>query len=234
MKNLAVIPARGGSTRLKDKNIFPLGGKPLIRWITEAVIKSKCFDAVVISTDSDEIFETLNSDLDVERHDRPEIHATTKSTVLDAMIQLMGSCPKDLKIDTFSYFLPTCPFIDPKDIRAGMKKLKSKKVDTVVSMTEITETIQLACQMSGDSVLPVFDNLECGMTNSKFIKKFFKPSGAFYMGKWDHILTNKNFFRGNVKGVVIPKERSVDINDIYDIRLAEAILEGDDNDKHGK
>ena len=44
------------------------------------------------------------------------------------------------------------------------------------------------------------------------------------MGKWDKILENKNFFKGNVKGVIIPSERSVDINNINDIYLAESII----------
>ena len=122
--------------------------------------------------------------------------------------------------DTFSYFLPTCPFISPEDIKKGVSMLNSE-VDSVISMTEIPETIQLACLMSGDNVLPVFDNLECGMTNSKFIKKYYKPSGAFYMGWWDTILKNKNFFKGKVNGVTIPPERSVDINTLSDIRYAE-------------
>ncbi len=228
MKKLAVIPARGGSTRLKDKNIYPLGGKPLIRWITEAVVESDSFDAVVISTDSDQIFDTV-SDLPVERHERPEAHATTKATVLDAMIQLMGTCPHELMggDDIFSYFLPTCPFVSATDIKKGIKKLSGKRVDSVISMTELQDTLQLACLMNDDKVLPVFDNLECGLTNSKFIKKYYKPSGAFYMSKWDHLLENRNFFKGNVKGVLIPKERSIDINDEYDILFAESILRGD-------
>lgn len=228
MRKLAVIPARGGSTRLKDKNIYPLGGKPLIRWITEAVVESDSFDAVVISTDSDEIFDAV-SDLPVERHERPEAHATTKATVLDAMIQLMGTCPHELMggDDIFSYFLPTCPFVSAIDIKKGIKKLSGKRVDSVISMTELQDTLQLACLMSDDKVLPVFDNLECGLTNSKFIKKYYKPSGAFYMSKWDHLLENRNFFKGNVKGVLIPKERSIDINDEYDILFAESILRGD-------
>ena len=219
MKKLAVIPARAGSTRLKDKNIYPLGKKPLIRWIVEAVIESKCFDKVLISTDSDKIFNTV-SDLNVHKHHRPSCHATVKATVLDAMIDLMENVDR---YDTFSYFLPTCPFISPKDICKGVEILTSN-VDSVVSMTEISETIQLACVMSGNNVLPIFDNLECGMTNSKFIKKYHKPSGAFYMGGWDYLLEHRNFFKGNVKGIIIPSNRSVDINSIDDIKYAESIL----------
>jgi CMP-N-acetylneuraminic acid synthetase len=223
MKNkskVAVIPARGGSTRLKDKNIYPLGGKPLIRWTVEAVVESGAFDDIIISTDSERIFNVVR-DLPVSRHFRPAEHATVRATALNAMLDLMTSSLD--KYDIFSYFLPTCPFVHHEDISKAVEKL-TKDVDFVVSMTQIPETIQLACNMKDGWVMPIFDNLECGLTNSKFIKKYYKPSGAFYMGKWDKILEYQNFFKGNVKGIIIPPERSVDINSIEDIYFAETIL----------
>ena len=219
MNNLAIIPARGGSTRLKDKNIYPLRGKPLIRWMTEAVIAARCFDKILISTDDNRIFDAV-SDLEVVRHNRPKHHATVHATVLDAMIDLMKEVNE---FDTFSYFLPTCPFISAEDIRDGISLLNAS-VDSVISMTQIPETIQLACVMSGNNVLPIFDNLECGLTNSKFIKKYYKPSGAFYMGWWDYLLEYQNFFKGIVKGVIIPPERSIDINTLSDIQYAETVI----------
>ena len=221
MKRLAVIPARGGSTRLIDKNIYPLAGKPLIRWSAESVLRSGMFDKVMISTDSDDIFDAV-SDLDVIRHHRPQEHATAHSTVLDAMLNLMKQYDG---YDVFSYFLPTCPFISPEDIQSGISML-DEDTDFVVSMTKIPETIQLACVLNGNSVLPVFDNLEAGLTNSKYIKEYYKPSGGFYMGWWDRVRTQENFFKGNVKGVIIPRERSIDINDIHDMNLAENVLIG--------
>ena len=220
MRRLAVIPARSGSTRLKNKNTFPLGGKPLIRWMTEAVINSECFDKVIISTDGSHIFEAVK-DLPVERHHRPDNHATVRATVLDAMLDLMESVEEEY--DVFSFFLPTCPFISPQEIKRGIEALDAG-TDTVISMTQIPETLQLACVMKDDWVLPVYDNLELGMTNSKFLKKYYKPSGAFYMGWWDIILKHRNFFKGNTKGIRIPQERSIDINDIYDIQQAETLL----------
>ena len=218
---LAVVPARAGSTRLKDKNIYLLAGKPLIRWSVEAIVKSECYDKILISTDSDAIFDAV-ADLPVERHKRPAKHATVRATALNAMLNLMERYEK---YDVFSYFLPTCPFVSPEDIRKGVDLL-SDKIDSVVSMTEYTDTVQLSCLVKDNWVLPVFDNLECGLTNSKFIKKYYKPSGAFYISWWDRLKENKNFFKGNTKGVIIPKERSVDINDEYDILQAEAILNG--------
>jgi len=219
VKRLAVIPARAGSTSLKDKNIYPLAGQPLIRWITRAVVESGCFDKVIVSTDSDKIFSAVQ-DLNVERHYRPTEHATVKATALNAMIDLMENVKEEY--DIFSYFLPTCPFISSEDIKRGASSFENG-VDFVLSMTEIPETIQLACVMKENWVMPVFDNLEAGLTNSKFIKKYYKPSGGFHMARWDKLLESKNFFKGNVKGVLIPKERSIDIDDIHDIEMAEQL-----------
>ena len=53
MKNLAIIPARSGSKGLKDKNILPLNGKPLLAYSIEAAFSSGCFDTVHVSTDSE-------------------------------------------------------------------------------------------------------------------------------------------------------------------------------------
>ena len=218
-KKVAVIPARGGSTRLQNKNIYPLRGKPLIRWITESVIQSNCFDQVIISTDSDKIFDTV-SDLDVRRHHRHEHHATEKATVLNAMISMMSEIEK---FDIFSYFLPTCPFITSEYISKGIDILTSD-VDSVVSICEYNETIQIACEFENGLVNPVYNNLIEGNTNSKFLKKYYRPSGAFHISWWNKLKINKNFFKGKVKGVLVPKELSVDINDIQDINFAESIL----------
>ena len=222
MKRLAVIPARGGSTRLPDKNIFPLGGKPLVRWTVEAVVNSNCFDKIIVSTDSDKIFDAV-SDLPVERHVRPAEHATVKATVLKAMINLMENHEK---YDVFSYFLPTCPFVTSDDIAKGVALL-DKGADSVVSITEFIDSLQLACIMKGNDVVPIYDNLTSGLTNSKYIQKYHRPSGAFYMSRWDNILENKNFFKGDVKGIVIPRERSVDIDDKFDMFIAESMLKGE-------
>lgn len=54
---VAIIPARGGSKRLTDKNIFPLNGKPLIAYTIEACKNSKFINETYVSSDSDTILE---------------------------------------------------------------------------------------------------------------------------------------------------------------------------------
>ena len=57
MKNIAIIPARGGSTRIPRKNIRPFLGKPIIAYSIEAALQSGLFDEVMVSTDDEEIAE---------------------------------------------------------------------------------------------------------------------------------------------------------------------------------
>ncbi len=220
LTKVAVIPARGGSTRLKDKNIRLLGGKPLIQWMVEAVLNSEEFDDVYISTDSDKIFDAVKH-LPVKRHVRPAQNATVKATALNAMLDLMGDIPK---YDVFAYFLPTCPFLESKYIKDGVSKL-SDEVDSVVSVSYYEEPIQLACIKKGDDIIPVFDNLTAGLTNSKFIQKYVKPNGGFYISHWDKLLESRNFFKGNVKGVLIPNDLLVDIDYEHDLQMAELIYQ---------
>jgi len=217
---VAVIPARGGSTRFKNKNIVLLGEKPLICWTVEAVLNSGVFDDVYISTDSDKIFDVVKH-LNVKRHIRPEHHATTRATVLDAMIDLMQNIPK---YDIFAYFLPTCPFIKSDSIKEGISMLDDY-TDSVVSVSYYEEPIQLACIKKNDYIIPIFDNLTSGLTNSKFIQKYVKPNGGFYISKWDNLLNNKNFFKGNVKGVEIPNDILVDIDYESDLKKAEFMIQ---------
>ena len=216
---VAVIPARGGSTRFKDKNIALLGGKPLICWSVEAVLNSGEFDEVYVSTDSDKIFDAVKH-LNVKRHIRPKHHATTRATVLDAMMDLMENIPK---YDIFAYFLPTCPFIKSESIKQGIKMLDDD-TDSVVSVSYYEEPIQLACIKKGDHIIPIFDNLTAGLTNSKFIQKYVKPNGGFYMSKWSNLLENRNFFKGNVKGVEISNDFLIDIDYEHDLIKAENMI----------
>ena len=233
MKHLAVIPARGGSTRLKDKNIYPLLEKPLINWSVENVINSNKFDKIYVSTDSEKIWDCVKN-LPVHRHVRPEAHATVKATVLKAMVSFLKELEEKGEVyDTFSYFLPTCPLIQTTSIQEGIDKLEVDNVDSVICMTEYSETVQLACIINNERVIPIFDNLTSGLTNSKFIKKYYRPTGAFYMSKWNSLKNEESFFKGEIGSVVISKDRAVDINDIHDIRMAEnAKLRLNDKDKN--
>ena len=208
MSRVAIIPARGGSTRLKNKNIRLISGKPLISYIIETVIASKLFDKIFISTDCDKIAQVASSYKEIEIYHRDPKYATEKITVLEAIIAMMSDLERT---DVLAYFLPTCPFLSVDEIKRGTDLL-TPEIDSVISVIEYNFPIQLAMIKHDDDMIPVFDNLNAGLTNSKFIQRHFHPTGAFYISWWDKLIRNKNFFVGNIRGVEMSKENYVDIN----------------------
>jgi CMP-N-acetylneuraminic acid synthetase len=219
MNNLAVIPARGGSSRLKDKNILSLEGKPLIFWTIDAVKYSGCFDSIVVSSDSDTILNMVEREYrtTVSLHKRPIEFATRRVPVLDAMLNILDEIEN---IDTFSYFLPTCPFRNKKHVKEGFDLL-SDSVDSVISVVEYSEPIQLAGKIENDFFTPFFSNLQENKTNSLFMDKYYKPNGGFYMANVPYLREKRNFFAGKTKGYIMDKVHSIDINDEKDMLVAE-------------
>ena len=109
---VAIIPARGGSERFKDKNILPLGGKPLIAHTIETLLATGCFDRVIVSTDSPRfaaVAEKYGAEVPFLRSARL---AGARSNLLDAVTEVLdnigaldGFIP-----DIVGIFLPTAPF----------------------------------------------------------------------------------------------------------------------------
>jgi CMP-N-acetylneuraminic acid synthetase len=221
-KRVAIIPARGGSTRLVGKNVYPLAGKPLISWTIEAVLESRAFDRIYVSTDGADIAAVARRYPEVTLYDRPAEFATARVTVLEAIVNMMQDIPRH---DVLAYFLPTCPFRNADDIRRGIAHFDDPAIDSVVSVCEYDHPVQLALRKLDDYVVPAFDNLTIGATNSKFMSKYYRPNGGFYMSRWDNLAEKRNFFVGRVKCVELPLDRSVDIDVLRDIKIAEAVWE---------
>ena len=105
MKILGIIPARGGSKRLVNKNIKELGGKHLIEWTIESAIKSKTFCDILISTDSKEVSSI------VKKYDvlipwlRPSNLATDESKIIDVLRHAVNWYQDEIKrLTAFSCF----------------------------------------------------------------------------------------------------------------------------------
>jgi CMP-N-acetylneuraminic acid synthetase len=225
--NLAVIPARGGSKRFPKKNITKLNGKPLIFYTIESAIKSQCFDQIIFSSDDNDILNKAQnySELIVEK--RAKKLSGDKVKVIELIVQLLNR--KDLKdkFDTITLLLPTCPFRRASDIKEGFKLLNSK-INSVVSVTEFEFPIKMSFEFKNDSnILKYIFNpspLVTGNTRSQDHKPIFRPNGAFYISWWKKLIKNKNYFRGQVRGHIMPREYSVDIDNKAELLYAEILI----------
>tara|TARA_B110001450_G_scaffold21712_1_gene19498 strand:- start:19 stop:690 length:672 start_codon:yes stop_codon:yes gene_type:complete len=220
MKILAIIPARAGSKRLKNKNFRILGKKPLFMHLVDKIKNLKSISKIIISTDYKKIDET-NFSKKIQIDFRKKKLANDKSTVLDTVINI---AKKYEDFDYIGFFLPTCPFISVKDIKAGIKKLKN--YDAVVSIMPFDDPIQIALRYNLKSkiIKPIFDHLKRNKTNSRYIEKSYKPSGGFYFVKRNLLLKKKTLYLRNICGILYSEKKYVDIDTLENFKYAEYLL----------
>lgn len=136
-ENIAIIPARSGSKGLKDKKIRLLCGKPLISYTIEAALRLRCFNEVMVSTDSieyAEIARQYGASVPFLRSD-----ATSSDTASSwDMVQevLNGYKVIGKKYDTFCLLQPTSPLRNEKEIVEAYSLYKEKASFAVVSVCE--------------------------------------------------------------------------------------------------
>ena len=97
MSILAIIPARGGSLGLKNKNMYPLNGRPLLFYTLDAAKKAKLIDRIIVSSDSKKILNFSKQNL-VEVIKRPKKISGSKSTTQEAIIHCLNFLKKKRKL----------------------------------------------------------------------------------------------------------------------------------------
>lgn len=224
MKNLAIIPARGGSKRLKGKNVRELCGRPLIRYTLEAALESDMFSTIIVTSDSAEILEVCEGvDDRVKLHSRPTYLATDTATVLETVVSIYEE-ETELKneYDTISLMLPTAPLRTAKDIIQAFNLL-TPDIDNVASITEFDFPPQLGLMIDADNLVQPYhhsDPFRKGKTRSQAYPTIFRPNGAIYLAWWKSFTEHKNFFRGKTVSYFMPREVSVDIDTELDMVFA--------------
>jgi len=230
MPNLAIIPARRDSGRIKDRNVHLFAGRPLVLYTIAAVLKSNQFDTVLVTSDSDEVLEiaatVTDSRLKSEKRNRDL--TTDTATVLDVVNEVVSRyAASGESFDRVGQFLPTAPFRTSADIVKAVKRL-DPGVDSVVSVAEYEFPPQLALSHDADNMLHACDPSDpfgTNRTRSKDYPKRFHPNGAIYVSWWKSFLVHRNFFKGKVASYYMPRKLSLNIEDDLDVIVGEAALE---------
>tara|TARA_B100001121_G_C18659003_1_gene607905 strand:+ start:644 stop:1348 length:705 start_codon:yes stop_codon:yes gene_type:complete len=227
-KILAIVPARQNSKRLKNKNFLSFGGRPLLSFTIQKLLKIKIIDKIIITTDKKNFNLSLNKNNKIEFHNRQKKYSTSRSPVFNTIFDL---AKKYDNYDIISYFLPTVPFTSLRDIKFGYERVL--KFKTCVSIVEYEDPIEIALRYNSNSKLikPLFQNLSRNKTNSKLLEKSYRPSGAFYITHRKSLLKNKTFFVKNTCGINYTSPYFVDINNSKDFEYAKFILKYRFNEK---
>ena len=133
-KVLVIIPARGGSKRIPDKNIKPFFGKPLLAWTIEASKNAKLVNKVVVSSDYDNILD-IAKEHGADALKRPDELSTDTSTSESAMLHALEETVKGgFKPDLVILVQATSPLLTSDDIDASIRTMVDGGFPTPVGL----------------------------------------------------------------------------------------------------
>lgn len=214
MKNLAIIPARGGSKRIPRKNIKDFLGKPIIAYSIETALESNLFNEVMISTDDEEIAEVakeFGAEVPFMRSDENADDYATLADVVDEVQEKYLSLDKSF--DYTCCFLATSPLVTVKNLKKGLDILREKQADSVRPVVKFTYPIQRAFRMNNGKV-EMFSP-EYKTTRSQDLEPTYHDAGQFYWMRFEKGLKGVKKY-----GFEIQETETQDIDTIDDWELA--------------
>lgn len=221
MISIAIIPARGGSKRLPNKNIKKLAGKPLISWTIESALKYGNFDLVIVSTDSQEIANVAISCGASVPFLRPEKFATDTATTDDVVTDVVQWVESNIdKVSRITLLQPTSPLRNADDIRNAMLDFDRKRASAIVSVCELEHPVQYCNYLSADLSMKGFIAPE-HMKRSQEFGTYYRLNGAIYIFDRKYVGSLSDLYSEGTYAYIMDKERSVDIDDEFDFKMAE-------------
>jgi CMP-N,N'-diacetyllegionaminic acid synthase len=160
---VALVPARAGSTRVPQKNIRPLAGKPLLAHTIASALEAGVFEAVVVSTDSAEIAEIAQLHGAEILGLRPAEMATATSPDIEWVEHVLDQLhERGRDYDAWGLLRPTSPFRSPASIRAAFAKLVAHgdDADSIRAVEKVRQHPAKMWTLDGDFVVPLLPQPE--------------------------------------------------------------------------
>lgn len=220
MKNICIIPARGGSKRIHKKNIRNFCGKPILAYSIEAALLSGCFDEVMVSTDDTEIKSiALQYGAKVPFMRSEEAagdHAMTHTVLLEVLAEYEK---RDMVYDNMCCIYPTAPFVTAERIKEGMDTLINEKRGCVYPVVQFSFPPQRCVVIYDDKVYWKYPENE--MTRSQDLEPIYHDVGQFYCLNINKFYKRPSLLLENTKAIVIDDMEAQDIDNESDWQMAE-------------
>lgn len=227
-KVLGLIPARAGSKGIPDKNIVPLGGKPLICWTLDAARESCICERIIVSTDSQKIANVAKNHGAEVPFLRPRQFSTDSATTVSVARHCLNwLCEHEMYSPEYLLVLqPTSPFRTAQDIINAFSLLDQEKADAVVSVCLANPHPCISMQITPEGYLKSLLPSTIRYTRRQDMPVAYALNGAVYFIRVSTLLEQKTFLPQQTRAYIMPQERSLDIDSPWDLYLSQLILEG--------
>lgn len=226
MSVLAVVPARMGSKGVPNKNLASVGGKPLIAWTLEAARRSRILDRVIVTTDNEAIAATARRHgAEVPFLRPPELARDDTPGVVPIVHALQWLAEREnYQPDLVLCLQPTSPLRTAEDIVAAVRLLVSRDADSVVSVTASERPLQWLKVVDSEGLLrDALPGLPA-VASRQDATPVFALNGAIYLARRERFLRREGWYGDRTYGYVMPRERSLDVDTPWDLRVADLLL----------
>lgn len=224
MSCVCLIPARGGSKRLPRKNIADFLGRPIIAYTIEAARASGLFSCIAVSTEDREIAR-IAIDWGTEWHERPARLAADDARLIDVCVGFLEDEERaGRRYDTLACLLPTAPMRGPDDVHGVHDLLAPGACEFAMAVTTYGLPPLQALRRTPDGFLelmwPQLANLR-----SQDAPSLYVDNGSTYFAATGALLRERTFYGPRLRGYLMPRERSVDIDEPFDLELARVLAQ---------
>ncbi len=223
---IAIVPARGGSKRIPDKNIVDFLGAPLMSYPIRAAQKSKLFDTIHVSTESGRIADVaagLGAPVDFMRDPSLADDHTPLMPVLAWVLEQYSR--RGLSFDTVCLLMPTAPLVEAGDLKMAEEEFRRRaRQRTIMAISRFSVPVEWAFRMDDDgSLTPCQPGM--AMVRSQDLQLAYYDSGTFaFIPEQDAMKGQLN--SSPMIGFELPRYKAVDIDDAEDLELAKLIFRG--------
>lgn len=219
---LAFIPAREGSKRIPGKNTKDFLGKPLIAYAIESALQSPHITRTIVCTESESI-ATIAKQYGAEvPFMRPQEMAGDESSVMDSMLYTLEKLKTDEGYEPTHFVIlqTTSPLREQKDIDDCFRVMEETGATTVLTMTTTQPKFY---NVESDMRISLVNGSEAKTQNAQAWPKGYIQNGAVYVIDVPTLLAEKRVVTHDTRAVVMPKWRSLDIDDPEEWVMAEVL-----------
>jgi len=219
---LAIIPARGNSKRLKNKNILKLNNKPLIAYSIELAQKTG-IDFYVNSEDR-KILKIARK-FKAKTIKRKKTYSLDTSPTYLAIIEAIKKLNRIGKKYKYLILLqPTSPLRSIKDLKQAIKLFLKKRAKAVISISKPLHSPLWSFRIKNNNLKNIFNKTYFNK-RSQDLPTFYQINGAIYIIKIDYFLKYKTFLLNKgIFGYNMNEINSIDIDNLIDFKLCEVII----------
>lgn len=226
MNVLGIIPARAGSKRLPGKNLRLLAGRPLAAWVMDQARQARRLARIVVSSDDPGVLSLAAEHDPSWPLERPAALAGDESPAMDYVRHALGALEGAgaPRFDAVCILQPSSPLTLAADIDGTIELAERTGAESAVSIVAVDHAVHplKLKRLEGDRLLPYWEP-ERGRMAAHELPPLYVRNCAVYVTRRD-VLDRGLILGDDCRGYLMPRERSLDINEPIDLEFAEFLV----------